>query len=291
MISPEESANLPDTWRDERYAIYDLNVNSAVAYPAHDERLNVGSGSANDDEKYRVRGYAYGGGGRRVTRVEVSLDQGRTWALADIEYAEDLYREAGDQRLFGGRLDMGWRETCFCWCFWSLDIPFKSLKSAKDILVRSMDESLALQPRDMYWSVLGMMNNPWFRVAIIHEGDELRFEHPNQPALMPGGWMDRVKKAGGNLTNGFWGERLAGEEDDGVGAEPVKEVKMTKDDVKRTITIEELREHEAEHEPWFVVNGEVFNGTGFLKDHPGGAQSIVSAAGQDATDEFMAIRT
>ena len=26
--------------------------------------------------------------------------------------------------------------------------------------------------------------------------------------------MDRVKKAGGNLSNGFWGEKLQGEEED-----------------------------------------------------------------------------
>lgn len=29
-----------------------------------------------------------------------------------------------------------------------------------DLLTRATDEALAVQPRDMYWSVLGMMNNP-----------------------------------------------------------------------------------------------------------------------------------
>jgi len=36
------------------------------------------------DGSYTVRGYAYGGGGRRVTRVEVSLDEGATWTLAEM---------------------------------------------------------------------------------------------------------------------------------------------------------------------------------------------------------------
>ena len=36
------------------------------------------------DDSYTVRGYAYGGGGRRVTRVEVSLDEGATWTLAEM---------------------------------------------------------------------------------------------------------------------------------------------------------------------------------------------------------------
>ena len=284
MVSPEESASRPEWWVDERYAIYDLSTNSAIAYPTHEEQICLMGGP----ERYRARGYAYGGGGRRVTRVELSLDKGRSWRLANIEYAEDRYREA-DHDLYGGRLDLSWRETCFCWCFWSLDIPISELSEAKDLLVRAMDESMNIQPRDMYWTVLGMMNNPWFRVTIDKEGDFLRFEHPTQPALMGGGWMERVKKGGGNLTNGHWGEKIGGEEVEMV-KEEVKEVSMRKVGIDRVITIDELRKHDDEKEPWFVINGEVYDGTGFLKEHPGGAQSIISAAGLDSSDEFMAIR-
>ncbi|KAF2762165.1 hypothetical protein EJ05DRAFT_199535 [Pseudovirgaria hyperparasitica] len=287
MVSPEESANKPEWWTDERYAIYDLSTNSAIAYPAHEEQLcTVGA-----PENYRVKGYAYGGGGRRVTSVEISIDKGKTWRLSNIEYAEDKYREAPDQELYGGKLDMWWREASFCWCFWHLDIPVNELKGANDIIVRGMDESMNLQPRDMYWSVLGMMNNPWFRVAVHHEGDYLRFEHPTQPALIAGGWMERVKKSGGNLTNGYWGEKLGGEDAENVINEEAAEVKMTNDKINKQITIDELRKHDRPEEPWFVVNGEVYDGTAFLEGHPGGAQSIISAAGMDATDEFMAIHS
>ena len=65
---------------------------------------------------------------------------------------------------------------------------------------------------------------------------------------------------------------------------------MKKEGLDNVITIDSLRKHDSEEEPWFVINGEVYNGTAFLKGHPGGAQSIISAAGLDATDEFMAIR-
>ena len=103
--------------------------------------------------------------------------------------------------------------------------------------------------------------------------------------------MERVKKMGGNLTNGFWGERIEGEEASMVvGEETSKDIKMTKDNVQNVITIDELRKHDHAESPWFVLNGEVFDGIAFLKDHPGGAQSIISAAGLDSTDEFMAIR-
>ena len=285
MVSPEESASNKDWWTDERYAIFDLSVNSAAAYPAHDEKIKLVHGP----QTYQVQGYAYSGGGRRVTRVEISLDKGKTWRLSNIDYPEDRYRKA-DVKLFGARLDMTWRESCFCWCLWSIDVPLSDFAGANDIVVRAMDDSMSVQPRDMYWSVLGMMNNPWYRITITREGDSLRFEHPTQPALMPGGWMEKVKKAGGNLTNGRWGERAEGEVETQVEEVVVKEVKMTNDGLKKEITLDELRAHEDQENPWFVLNGEVYEGLSFMSEHPGGAQSIISAAGQDASDEFMAIR-
>ncbi|KAG9257336.1 uncharacterized protein F5Z01DRAFT_670944 [Emericellopsis atlantica] len=289
MVTPEASANLPDVWKDEKYAIYDLNSNSAICYPAHGEKIPT----TGENTSYNVRGYAYGGGGKRITRMEVTLDKGKSWRLANIYYPEDDYRAAPDgDTLYGGRVDMWWRETCFCWCFWSLDIPLDDLCSADDIMVRAMDEGMMVQPRDMYWSVLGMMNNPWFRVVIQKENHSLRFEHPTQPALMPGGWMERVKKNGGDLSNGFWGERMTGEDETVVvESEPAKDICMTNDKVKRTITLEELQAHASEKEPWFVVNGEVYDGTSFLEGHPGGATSITAAAAQDATEEFVTIHS
>ena len=285
MVSPEQSANDPKTWQDERYAIYDLNVNSATVYPAHNEKVVMGDST----KSYDVKGYAYSGGGRRVTRIEVSLDQGRTWRLAHVNYPEDRYREA-NHYLFGGRIDMSWRESCFCWCHWNLRIPVGDLANADDIVVRAMDDSMAAQPREMYWSVLGMMNNPWFRVVIHKDQGTLTFEHPTLPALQPGGWMERVKKAGGNLTNGHWGEKIGGEEEP-QEAEDTNDIKMTQDSIKREISADELKDHENDDDPWFVVKGEVYAGAAFLKGHPGGASSITSAAGQDSTDEFMAIHS
>jgi nitrate reductase (NAD(P)H) len=286
MVSPEESASNENWWKDERYAIYDLSTNSAIAYPAHDEKLSIASAPPD----YNVKGYAYGGGGRRVTRVEVSINKGKSWRLANIDYAEDRYREAGPQQIYNSTLDMEWRESSFCWCFWNVDIAVTELAESQDILVRAMDESMNLQPRDMYWSVLGMMNNPWFRIAITNDHGNLTFEHPTQPALQPGGWMEKVKKAGGNLTNGYWGERWGDEEVTEAVEEEAPAIKMTKDGLEKVITLAELREHDKEDSPWFVVNGEVYDGTAFLEGHPGGASSITSAAALDSSDEFMAIR-
>ena len=161
------------------------------------------------------------------------------------------------------------------------------MENSDALLVRAMDEALSIQPRDMYWSVLGMMNNPWFRVAITKADGVLKFEHPTHP-VMAGGWMERVKKAGGNLTNGNWGEQLKGEEP--VEPTPIQEINMKKDGLNRDISLQELQSHCDEGEPWFVVDGEVYDGAAFLEGHPGGAQSIISSAGLDVSDDFLEIR-
>ncbi|KAK4181894.1 hypothetical protein QBC36DRAFT_316816 [Triangularia setosa] len=293
-ISPEESGNgtgeMVNIWKDERYAIYDLNTNSAVVYPQHEETVKV-----EEAKTYTIKGYAYAGGGKRVTRMEVSLDQGKTWKLGSISYPEDQYRTETESRIYGGRLDLSQngRDASFCWCFWSLSLPISDLASANDIVVRAMDEAMMVQPRDMYWSVLGMMNNPWFRVVIHHDNpsNTLRFEHPTQPALQPGGWMERVKKSGGDLANGFWGERQAGEPITPSTPPPEKEIVMTNPAISRQISLEEFRQHDSETSPWFVLNGEVYDGTAFLEGHPGGAASITNAAAQDISDEFLAIHS
>jgi nitrate reductase (NAD(P)H) len=51
---------------------------------------------------------------------------------------------------FGGRIDMAWRETCFTWCFWEIDLKMVDLKMSGDIMARAMDESMHIQPRDIY---------------------------------------------------------------------------------------------------------------------------------------------
>lgn len=73
MVSPEMSSQDKKWWTDERYAIYDLNVNSVAVYPQHEEVLDL----TTTGPIYTAKGYAYAGGGRRITRVEISLDKGK----------------------------------------------------------------------------------------------------------------------------------------------------------------------------------------------------------------------
>lgn len=79
-VGPEQARAETHWWYNPKYTIQELNVNSAICKPGHDETVPIST-----TPSYTFRGYAYAGGGRRIHRVEVSLDEGATWTLAEIE--------------------------------------------------------------------------------------------------------------------------------------------------------------------------------------------------------------
>jgi nitrate reductase (NAD(P)H) len=284
MLTPEIVDKDKYWWIDERYALYNLNVQSVICYPAHDEIIKI-----EDNKIYNIKGFAYNGGGIRIGRVEISLDQGLTWKLTDINYPEDLYKEILDSpEIFGGILDMKNDEQYFCWCFWNINITIEELSQAKDIIVRAMDEYMNIQPRDMYWSVLSMLNNCWHRLTIDKEENNtiLKFNHPTLPGINQGGWMEKVKDQGGNLTDGFWGSSMIMKEKSST-----INVKMINDSITRIISEEELSKHNKDGDTWFAVNGHVYDASDYLKEHPGGSDSIILASGEDASEDFLAIHS
>jgi sulfite oxidase len=92
----------------------------------------------------RVSGYAYGGHKRGIARVDVSLDDGRTWRQAD------LGPEPGP-----------WE-----WRHWNstLDLP----AGEQTITARAWDSAAASQPErpESLWNPGGYVNNSWGRVHI-----------------------------------------------------------------------------------------------------------------------------
>ncbi|CAE6437488.1 unnamed protein product [Rhizoctonia solani] len=312
QLSPEQARDEKKWWYDPKYIIKydafssvyyflshvyysDLNVNSAIAQPDHEEMIKVPQTGNDDGLFYPIRGYAYAGGGRRINRVEISLDEGNTWKLAEITYPEDLYRSVCYDDDTYGSLDLTERDTCFCWCFWTFPVSIAMLASSHSIMCRAMDESLALQQRDMYWNPTGMMNNWWFRIAIhrVESNNQvaLRFEHPTLAGTAPGGWMQRMKEAGQSITNPTFGPvQNSTNESPAKLSQPSEVISMKNPDIKRIITVAELKAQPKE-QPWFVVDGEVYDGTDYLADHPGGADSIILAAAQDASEDFFAIHS
>jgi nitrate reductase (NAD(P)H) len=111
QVMPEQARAEAHWWYNPLYIIHDLNVNSVIAKPDHNDLLLLPYGDE-DDATYTMQGYAYAGGGRRVARVEISLDGGDNWTLVSLTYPEDLYRTARFEDEIYGTFDLTERETC-----------------------------------------------------------------------------------------------------------------------------------------------------------------------------------
>lgn len=259
-----ELANAEAWWYKPEYIINELNINSVITTPCHEEILPINAWTT--QRPYTLRGYAYSGGGKKVTRVEVTMDGGETWQVCDLDHPEKPNK-------YG---------KYWCWCFWSLEVEVLDLLSAKEIAVRAWDETLNTQPEKLIWNVMGMMNNCWFKVKTNvckpHKGEiGIVFEHPTQPGNQSGGWMAREK----HLEK---------------STEPNPAMKKSvsspfMNTASKTYSVSEVKKHNSADSAWIIVHGHVYDCTRFLKDHPGGTDSILINAGTDCTEEFEAIHS
>ncbi|PSR99979.1 Nitrate reductase [Actinidia chinensis var. chinensis] len=260
-----ELANAEAWWYKPEYIINELNINSVITTPCHEEILPINSWTT--QRPYTLRGYSYSGGGKKVTRVEVTMDAGETWYVCELDHPEKANK-------YG---------KYWCWCFWSLEVEVLDLLGAKEIAVRAWDETLNTQPEKLIWNVMGMMNNCWFRVKTNvckpHKGEiGIVFEHPTQPSNQSGGWMARER----HLEKAF------------VSAYPTLKKSVSSpfmNTSSKIYSMSEVKKHSSADSAWIVVHGHIYDCTRFLKDHPGGADSILINAGTDCTEEFDAIHS
>ena len=112
-----------------------------------------------------------------------------------------------------------------------------------------------------------------------------RFEHPTQPGQQEGGWMTKLAEKPDSAGFG----RLL--EQGQVTAPEEKAAPAAKAAGGKLITMAEIRKHNKEEDVWIVVNNKVYDCTEYLDLHPGGADSILINAGEDATEDFVAIHS
>ncbi|KAJ7965621.1 Nitrate reductase [Quillaja saponaria] len=259
-----ELANAEAWWYKPEYIINELNINSVITTPCQEEILPINSWTT--QRPYTMRGYAYSGGGRKVTRVEVTMDGGETWQVCTLEHTEKPNK-------YG---------KYWCWCFWSLEVEVLDLLGAKEIAVRAWDEALNTQPEKLIWNVMGMMNNCWFRVKTNvckpHKGEiGIVFEHPTKPGNQSGGWMAK--------------ERHLEKSSDSTPTLKKSVSSPFMNTATKMYSLSEVRKHSTAESVWIIVHGHVYDCTRFLLDHPGGADSILINAGSDVTEEFDAIHS
>ncbi|CAN6938830.1 unnamed protein product [Brassica oleracea] len=259
-----ELANEESWWYRPEYIINELNINSVITTPGHEEILPINAFTT--QKPYTLKGYAYSGGGKKVTRVEVTLDGGETWSVCELDHQEKPNK-------YG---------KFWCWCFWSLDVEVLDLLSAKEVAVRAWDESLNTQPEKLIWNLMGMMNNCWFRiksnVCKPHRGEiGIVFEHPTRPGNQSGGWMAKERQI----------------EKSSESHPTLKKSVSTPfmNTASKMYSMSEVRKHNSAESAWIIVHGHIYDCTRFLKDHPGGSDSILINAGTDCTEEFEAIHS
>lgn len=259
-----ELANAEAWWYKPEHIINELNINSVITTPCHEEILPINSWTT--QRPYTLRGYSYSGGGKKVTRVEVTMDGGETWQVCSLDHPEKPNK-------YG---------KYWCWCFWSLEVEVLDLLGAKEIAVRAWDETHNTQPEKLIWNVMGMMNNCWFRVKTNvckpHKGEiGIVFEHPTQPGNQSGGWMAKERHL----------EKSSNE------SQTLKKSISSPfmNTTSKMFSMSEVKKHNSGDSAWIIVHGHVYDCTRFLKDHPGGTDSILINAGTDCTEEFDAIHS
>lgn len=71
----------------------------------------------------------------------------------------------------------------------------------------------------------------------------------------------------------------------------MKDIPFEFDPSQPSYSLSEVAQHSTAESAWIVVNCRVYDCTPFLKDHPGGADSILINAGSDCSEEFDAIHS
>ncbi|XP_033105782.1 sulfite oxidase-like [Anneissia japonica] len=151
LFLPEIDWDTVDEWWDKSVPIQELNVQAAITQPKNNEVIPRGS-------RYTIKGYALSGGGRKIVRVDISLDGGKSWTVANLFTSSQ------------GLLHI---DTKWSWEFW--DCTIKSMPSPCQIVCRAWDEASNTMPEDIkqIWNLRGVMNNSWVRVNVVSDAAKL----------------------------------------------------------------------------------------------------------------------
>ncbi len=122
-------------------AIQEMPVQSAIT----GMRREKGKGDTKD---VVIEGYAYSGGGRKIIRVDVSTDDGRTWDQAEMEI----------DPVNNGVSDWSWKR-------WKYIVPEKKMLGAT-VVVKAIDGAYNGQPEqhEPTYNLRGNLTAAWHRV-------------------------------------------------------------------------------------------------------------------------------
>jgi sulfite oxidase len=113
-----------------------LPLNCDILTPSDGDRIQDGS--------LTIRGYAMAGDGRDIARVDVSVDDGRSWRQAALEPATSRW----------------------AWRFWSITVDV--VAGPVTVTARAWDDTGATQPESpaSLWNPRGYGNNAWAQIGL-----------------------------------------------------------------------------------------------------------------------------
>ena len=136
-------------------AIQEMPIQSGILEPEDGYELH------GDADSLHLKGYAWSGGGRSILRVDVSMDGGKTWKVADLVKKPDQ------------KLNKNW-----AWTLWECDFDLPPLeKDSKqdqyEIICKAVDSSYNVQPDYVggIYNKRGVLSNAWQRTRIIRHSD------------------------------------------------------------------------------------------------------------------------
>lgn len=127
-------------------AIQAMPVTSAICSPIEGEMLKIPA-----DGYLTVHGYAWSGGGRRIVRVDLTADQGKTWHVAKIQQEDQP-----DGRHYG-------------WTLWTGQIKMENTYTGEmEIWAKAVDSAYNVQPESFenIWNLRGVLANAYHRIKI-----------------------------------------------------------------------------------------------------------------------------
>ncbi|ENN72598.1 hypothetical protein D910_02230 [Dendroctonus ponderosae] len=126
-------------------SIQELPVISAICKPLEGEVVKVENGYIN------LKGYAWSGGGQQIIRVDLTLDEGKTWHIASLD--------AQDTAL---------PPQHWAWTLWSAKLPVAPEFKEVEIWCKAVDSCYNTQPErfENIWNFRGVLSNAYHRVKI-----------------------------------------------------------------------------------------------------------------------------
>mmetsp|Transcript_17118 Transcript_17118/g.39628 ORF Transcript_17118/g.39628 Transcript_17118/m.39628 type:complete len:521 (-) Transcript_17118:125-1687(-) len=166
----KDLAEWPPARLDQAPIIHEQPVTSFVCNPPQNAVLGAKNASS-----IELKGVAWSGGGRKIERVDVSVDGGKNWQAAELFKPIDQ------------RYNHHW-----AWTQFTLTVPLpedvqeklnKGEKVELDITSKALDSGFNVQPERMapYWNARGVAINHWYHVKVSLDPSKNKgeIERPN----------------------------------------------------------------------------------------------------------------